>query len=106
MAKLTKAQKQEIEMAISAMERMLNFINRPEIAFCRVSEVNEKVAHGPLDYRARDSHRTQHYVGRDNYEWDINYIKEMTPMDKGIGSDLVAGYTTKKILERFLENNS
>lgn len=106
MAKLTKAQRQEIEMALSAVETMLNFINRPEIAFCRVTEINEQVSQGPLNYRARDSHRTQHYVGREGAEWDISYIKEMTPMDKGIGSDLVAGWTTKKILERFLENNS
>lgn len=106
MAKLTKAQRQEIEMALSALDRLITFVNRPEIAFCRVTEYNEKVPQGPLEFRARDSHRTQHYVGKEGAEWDIAYVKSMTEMDKGIGSDLVASHTTKKILERFLENNS
>lgn len=102
MAKLTKKQKQKIEMALSALDRLINCIDSDQISFCRVEEINEKVAQGPNDFRARESHRSQHYIGRDNYEWDIDYIKQLQPMDKGIGSDLVARYTAKKILQDLL----
>lgn len=103
MAKLTKAQRAQIATALNAVDDLIKFIEREEIAFCRVSEINEKVAHGPLNYRARASHRSQHHTGRDGSEWDIDYIKELTPMDKGIGSPLVSRYTIKKSLERLLE---
>jgi hypothetical protein len=102
MAKLTKKQKQKLEMALSAIDRLINFIDSDRIAFCHVEEINQKVAQGPNDFRARDSHRSQHYVGRDNYEWDIDYIKQLKIMDKGIGSDLVSRYTARKILQDLL----
>lgn len=103
MAKLTKAQKAQIQTALHATNLLIGFIERGDIAFCSVKEINEQVAQGPLDYRARDSHRSQHYEGRDGTEWDINYIKEMTPMDKGAGSLLVQRYTIKQALEKLLE---
>lgn len=106
MGKLTKSQRKELEMVLSALDRLNLFIDNPAIAFCRVSEINQKVAQGPFEYRARDSHRTQHYIGRDNAEWDIDYVNQITPMDKGIGSDLVSRFTARKSLERFIENNS
>lgn len=106
MAKLTKKQREEIQSALASLARLNQFIDRQEIAFCRVTEINEQVAQGPNDYRARESHRSQHYSGRDGSEWDIHFIKELTPMDKGIGSDLVNRFTVGAILERFLKNNS
>lgn len=106
MAKLTKAQRNELQVALNAVNRLIAYIESPSIAFCNVKSINIKTPQGPLDYRARDAHETKHYIGKDNYEWDVAFVKELTPMDKGIGSDLVARYTIKKTLERFLENNS
>lgn len=103
MAKLTKAQKLQIQSALSAVNDLIKFIEREDIAFCHVKEINEQVAQGPNDYRARESHRSQHYIGRDNYEWDINFVRDLSPMEKGIGSPLVSRYTIKKSLERLLE---
>lgn len=103
MAKLTKAQRLQIETALNACNTLIAYIESEHIAFCHVKELNENVPHGPNDYRARESHRSQHYVGRDNYEWDVNFIRELSPMDKGIGSPLVSRYTIKKSLERLLE---
>lgn len=105
MAKLTKAQKNEIQVALNAVNRLIAFIEKPSVAFCNVKSVNIKTAQSSLDYRARDAHETKHYKGVDDREWDIDLVKELTPMDKGIGSDLVARYDIKKTLERFLENN-
>lgn len=103
MAKLTKAQRQSIQTALNATNALIAYIEREDVAFCHARELNIDVRQGPLDYRARESHRSQHYVGRENYEWDIHYVKEMTPMDKGIGSPLVQRYSIKKSLERLLE---
>lgn len=102
MAKLTKAQRLQIETALNATNALIAYIESESIVFCHVKEINEKVAQGPNDYRARESHRSQHYEGRDGTEWDINYIKDLSPMDKGIGSPLVQRYTIKKSLERLL----
>jgi hypothetical protein len=103
MAKLTKTQRQSIQSALNATNALIAYIERDNIAFCNVKELNIKVEQGPNDYRARDSHRSQHYIGRDNYEWDIDYVKELTPMDKGIGSPLVQRYDIKRSLEQLLE---
>lgn len=103
MAKLTKAQKLQIQTALDACNALIAYIESENIAFCHVKEINEQVKQGPNDYRARESHRSQHYVGRDNHEWDINFIRDLSPMDKGIGSPLVQRYTIKKSLERLLE---
>ena len=104
MAKLTKAQRQQIETALNATNALIAYIERGDVAFCRVTELNQKVQQGPMEYRALSSHRTQHYTGHDGLEWDIDYIKELTPMDKGIGSPLVQRYDIKRTLERLLEN--
>lgn len=103
MAKLTKAQKQQIQSALNATNALIAYIERDNIAFCHVKEINQDVAQGPNDFRAKDSHRSQHYIGRDNYEWDIHYVKEISPMDKGIGSPLIQRYDIKRTLERLLE---
>lgn len=103
MAKLTKAQRQAIQSALNATNALIAYIERKDIAFCNVTEINAKVPQGPNEYRALEPHRSQHYTGRDNYEWDIDYINQLTPMDKGIGSPLVQRYDIKKTLERLLE---
>lgn len=102
MAKLTKAQRAQIMTALNAVDDLIKYIESESIAFCHVKEINTKVSQGPNDYRARDSHRSQHYIGRDGAEWDIDYVKDLTPMDKGIGSSLVNRYTIKKALEGLL----
>lgn len=103
MAKLTRKQRQHIEAALAAVNRLNAFIESERIVVCRLQSVNVETAHGPNDFRARDIHETKRYIGRDGTEWDISYIKEMSPIDKGIGSDLVARYDIKKSLERLLE---
>lgn len=103
MAKLTKAQRQQIQAALNATNALIAYIERDNIAFCNVKEINKDADQGPNDYRARDSHRSQHYTGQDGYEWDIHYVKEMTPVDKGIGSPLIQRYDIKRSLERLLE---
>lgn len=103
MAKLTKSQRRSIEEALNATNILIAFLERQDVAICREWELNIKVEQGPDDYRAKNSHRSQHYVGRDNSEWDIDYVKELSPMDKGVGSPLVSRYDIKKNLERLLE---
>lgn len=103
MAKLTKAQKREIETALISLNRLIAFIENPAIEICRSKSVNIETDHGPMDFRANAPHETKHFNGRDGVEWDITYIKELTPIDKGIGSDLVARYDVRQALVRLLE---
>jgi hypothetical protein len=100
MAKLTKQQKMELQSALSSIDRLIRFIEDPRTAVCRIEEVNEATAN--TAYRPAKSHRSQHYVGRDNHEWDINWIYELTPINKEIGSDLIAIYSAKKSIERLM----
>ncbi len=102
MAKLTKLQRRQIENALASVDRAISFIEQERIAICSVREENIRTAQGLNEYRAPVSHRSQRYEGRDNSVWSIDYVKTLSPIDKGIGSDLVSIYTAKRTLEDIL----
>lgn len=83
---------------IEKTDRLIRFIESDHVAICRISEVNHLTKN--TGYRPAEPHRTQHYKGRDDLEWDIDYIHELTPMNKTAGSDLVAAWDIKRELER------
>lgn len=108
MAKLTKAQRRDIEDALASVNRAIQFIESDRIAVCSVSDINAAVPHAGTgepghSYRAAAPYKSQAYKGRDDSEWTIDFIRELTPMSKGVGSNLVAVYTARQTLSRMLE---
>lgn len=110
MAKLTKVQRREIEGALRSVHAVIQFIESDHIAVCRAGRINAKVHHhgngnpgSGHDYRAAQPFETVNYKGRDDAEWSIDYIRTLSPIDKGIGSDLVRLYTAQSTLAGFLE---
>lgn len=103
MAKLTKAQRRQIEGALESITKALAFINSDRIELCRVSEINAQCAQGPNDYRACVLNRSQTYRGNDGESWSIDYVRELSPIDKGVGSDLVRLYTAQDLLRDLLK---
>jgi len=106
MAKLTKRQQREIRDAINSLERLMDFINDSRIEVCRRGRINEDVPPGPQDFRQCSVEESKDYTGADGAEWTINFVATLDPMEKGIGSDLVAMHTTHKILRNFLCDNT
>jgi hypothetical protein len=110
MAKLTKAQRRCIQSAIDSLDRALTFIERDRTAICITGEINSAVAHtgdgSPgHEYRAAAPYRTQDYTGRDDSAWSIDWVRTLTPIDKGIGSDLVSFYTARSTLQALLSES-
>lgn len=94
MAKLTKAQRQAIESVLASVNRAIAFIENDRIAICTAREINAAVEHygtgeSGHTYRAASPYRSQDYKGRDDSEWSIDWIRELTPIAKGTGSDLI-----------------
>lgn len=106
MAKLTKKQKIELDRLVQTVERLERFIMSDRIAICVDAEINSKVPVGPMEYRNGRVTRSQEYTGTNDTKWTIDFERYLTPIDKGIGSDLVALYNVKKGINRFIENNT
>jgi hypothetical protein len=102
MAKLTIAQKRTLSSALQSLDRAIAFIESNRVAICVATEVNAATAQGPNEYRAKEPHRSQDYVGRDDSKWTIDWVNQLSPIDKGIGSDLVSIYTARSTLRNFL----
>ena len=105
MAKLTKLQRRTIENAVHSINRTIRMIESNAYAVCLTGEINSEVAQTGDEYRAAKPHRAQEYTGRDGSSWSINWIRQLQPIDKGIGSDLVGMYTARQTLETMLESN-
>jgi len=105
MAKLTKVQRNTLSSTLADIDRALTFINSDQIALCAVSEINAQVPKGPKDFRSGEIVRSKDYEHRDPNEpgWTIDFVHELTPLSKGVGSDLVALYTAKQRLTTLLE---
>lgn len=101
MAKLTRAQRADIEGAMTALNRLIRAIEAENVAFCHKGLINNKVQQN-RDFRNGIIVKSKDYKGRDGSEWTIDFVETLTPMDKGLGSDLVARYDVKKYLERLL----
>lgn len=106
-AKLTKALRREIDDALQSLNRAIAFIESDRIAICSKTDMNAAVSHTGTgepgqSYRAAAPYMTKAYKGREDAEWTIDYIRELTPMSKGVGSDLVSIYTARQTLSRVL----
>lgn len=107
MAKITRAQRRGLESALASVNRAIAYVEDPRVAVCRAGEINAAV---PLtgdgspghEYRAGAPYRSQEYTGRDDSTRSIDWIKTLTPTDKGIGSNLVAIYTARDTLQALL----
>ena len=109
MAKLTKAQRREIEGALRSVRAVIQFIESDRIEVCSAGKVNAEVRHYGTGesglghvYRAAESFETVHYEGRGDAEWSIDWIRTLEPISKGTGSDLVRLYTAQTTLSDFL----
>jgi hypothetical protein len=102
MGKLTRKQRAEIEGALAALNRLIRLIESDRIAFCNVGTINALVPQG-IEFRNGRIIETKEYKGRDDKPYKIDFVQTLYPMDKGIGSDLVARYDVKRALERLLE---
>jgi hypothetical protein len=105
MAKLTRIQRSQITSALEGIDKALAYINAQHIAVCHVSEINEKVPLRGDAFRSGKIVRSQDYENRDPNEpgWTINFVQELTPLDKTNGSDLARLYTAKRTLSDLLE---
>ena len=111
MAKLTKAQRNQIRSALASIDRLIAFIESDKIAICRTGAINADVPNrgdgSPEkggEYRAAEPFETKQYKGRDDSEWSIDWVRTLSPISKGIGSDLVAAYTARQTLSAILES--
>jgi hypothetical protein len=102
MAKLTKVQRRDIANALSAVERAIGFIERPQTEVCFKSRINSQVPQGS-EFRNGNVIETKHYTGREGATWSIDFVTTLEPVSKGIGSDLVAIYDARHSLQRMLE---
>jgi hypothetical protein len=103
MTKLTRAQRKELESALSCLERGLRFIESDTIALARTGKINAACSH-TTEYRASPATiQRQDYTGRDDDRWHIDWIPTLEPISKGIGSDLVALYDAKRTITRLLQ---
>lgn len=107
MAKLTKAQRRDIEAALRSVNRAIEYIEQDRVAICIAATTNSAVDHtgdgSPgHEFRAGRPFERKHYKGREGMEWSIDRVRTLTPVNKGIGSDLVAVYTARDTLTAFL----
>jgi hypothetical protein len=109
MGKLTKAQRRDLESIAASLDRFFRWIESDSIALCRAGKINDAAAHygdgSPgHEFRAASPFETKHHKGRDDSEWQISWIRTLSPISKGVGSDLMAAYTARSIVNRMLES--
>lgn len=107
MAKLTRAQRQSAQTALSCLNRAWAFLAADGTAVCRTGEINGAVPYTGkgdpgTEFRAAESYRTQDYEGRDGSAWTIHWHRTLTPINKNMGSDLVALHDARRALRDLL----
>lgn len=100
MAKLTKAQRTKILAALNAIRALNNCIASKGVAFCHVTTINKDVPQN-RSFRNGEIVETKTYENGEQ-KWSIDFITELTPMEKDIGSALVSRFTAEKILTDLL----
>lgn len=102
MAKLTKAQKQELQSILNGLVAVRSYVLKPSTVIAHAGTINAKVEQGS-EFRAAKPFETKDYVGRDDSRWSIDFIRTLEPVEKEIGSPMASLAPSIAALQRFLE---
>jgi hypothetical protein len=100
MAKLTKVQRQQILAALNAIRTVNSCIASKGVAFCHITTTNREVPQH-RSFRNGEVVETRNYENGDQ-KWSIDFVTELTIMEKDFGSALVSRFTAEKILTDLL----